>query len=102
MSFEKVKQISEQTAVSFTQGFELLIVGESILSLIAGKALSESCAFMKLAGLQCIQIFVGFQFSFRNLQHFHGYIGAMVCGSFTGSQQIFQHKTVLHGAEAIS
>ena len=57
---------------------------------------------MQLTGLQGIQVFVGFQLTFCYLQHFHGYIGAMVCGALTGGQQIIQHKTVLHGVKTIT
>ena len=80
----------------------LLLLRERILCFIPGKALGESSGFVEFAGFQSIEIFVGFQLAFSNLQHFHGHIGAMVCGTFAGSQQIFQHEAIFHGAQTVS
>ena len=45
---------------------------------------------------------MSFQLAFCNLQHFHGHIGAMVCGALASSQQIFQHEAIFYGTQAVS
>lgn len=77
----------------------LLFFQESILGLIPGEALGEGGTLIKLAGLQSVQILVGFQLALGDLQHFHRHIGAVVCGALAGGQQIFQYKAVLYGAK---
>ena len=71
------------------------ILGESVLCLIPGKALGEGSRLVQFACLQGIQVFVGFQLALCNLQHFHSYIGAVICGALAGGQQVFQHEAGL-------
>ena len=76
--------------------------GEGILCLIVRELFCKSGGLVQLTGFQGIQIFVCLQLAFGNLQHFHSYIGAVVCGTLTSSQQILQYEAVFHGAKTIT
>ena len=57
---------------------------------------------MELAGLEGTQVLVGLQLALGDLEHLHGDVGAVVCGTLAGGQQILQNEAILHGAQAIT
>ena len=80
----------------------LSFFGECVLCLVSGETLVEGCALVELAGLQGVEVLVSLQLALGDLEHFHSDVGAVVCGSLAGGQQILQDEAVFHRAQAIS
>ena len=78
------------------------IIRECVLRFIPGEALGKGGAFLQFTCLQGVQILVSFQLAFGNLEHFHCHIGAVISSALEGSQKVFQHKAIFHGAKTIS
>ena len=65
----------------------LIFFRECVAGLVLGKLLCKGSRLVQLTGLQSIEVFVCFQLALCNLQHFHSYIGAVICGTLAGGQR---------------